>query len=43
MHDHKIHRLPVLDDQGQIVGILTRGDIIRDMAAEQEAGMKDEG
>jgi len=36
MHDHKIHRLPVLDADGQVVGILTRGDVIRVMAAEQD-------
>ncbi|HEY9885115.1 MAG TPA: CBS domain-containing protein [Thermosynechococcaceae cyanobacterium] len=36
MHDHKIHRLPVLDAEGQVVGILTRGDVIRVMAAEQD-------
>jgi CBS domain-containing protein len=33
MHDRKVHRLPVLNDQGQVIGILTRGDIIRMMAA----------
>lgn len=32
MHDKKVHRLPVIDDQHQVVGILTRGDIIRAMA-----------
>ncbi len=32
MHDRSIHRLPVLDINGQIIGILTRGDIIRSMA-----------
>ncbi len=36
MHDHKIHRLPVLDADGQVIGILTRGDVIRVMAAEQD-------
>jgi CBS domain-containing protein len=36
LHEHKIHRLPVLDRDGQVVGILTRGDVIRAMAAEQE-------
>ncbi|MUG97046.1 CBS domain-containing protein [Scytonema sp. UIC 10036] len=36
MHDRNIHRLPVLDSEGQVVGILTRGDIIRAMAASQE-------
>ncbi|QSJ17219.1 CBS domain-containing protein [Nostoc sp. UHCC 0702] len=33
MHDRNIHRLPVLDSAGQVIGILTRGDIIRAMAA----------
>ncbi len=33
MNDKKIRRLPVVDSQsGQLVGILTQGDIIRDMA-----------
>lgn len=35
MHDRSVHRLPVVDDSGHIVGILTRGDIIRFMAANQ--------
>ena len=35
MRDRKIHRLPVLDDSGQIVGILTLSDIIREMAESQ--------
>lgn len=34
MHDRSIHRLPVLDNAGQVIGILTRGDIIRSMAAD---------
>ncbi|MBD2346509.1 CBS domain-containing protein [Anabaena subtropica] len=33
MHDRNVHRLPVLDDADQVIGILTRGDIIRAMAA----------
>lgn len=33
MHDRNIHRLPVLDAAGQVIGILTRGDIVRHMAA----------
>jgi CBS domain-containing protein len=37
MHDRNIHRLPVLDSEGQVVGILTRGDIIRAMAASQDS------
>jgi len=32
MHDKKVRRLPVVDSQQQVVGILTRGDIVRDMA-----------
>jgi CBS domain-containing protein len=36
MHDRNIHRLPVLDSAGQVIGILTRGDIVRAMAASQE-------
>ncbi|WP_235006695.1 CBS domain-containing protein [Calothrix rhizosoleniae] len=35
MSDRKVHRLPVLDTEGQVVGILTRGDIIRAMANDQ--------
>ncbi|MEH1873281.1 CBS domain-containing protein [Nostoc sp.] len=36
MHDRSVHRLPVLDDTNQVIGILTRGDIIRAMAASQD-------
>ncbi len=35
MHERNIHRLPVLDGNEQAVGILTRGDIIRAMAADE--------
>jgi CBS domain-containing protein len=35
MHERQIHRLPVVDHSGKIIGILTRGDIIRFMAANQ--------
>ena len=34
MHEKKIRRLPVVDKEGKLVGILTQGDIIRMMAAE---------
>ncbi|MGD1714555.1 CBS domain-containing protein [Dapis sp. BLCC M172] len=34
MHERNIHRLPVLDENGKVIGILTRGDIIRSMATE---------
>lgn len=33
LQQKQIHRLPVLDDTGKLVGIITRGDIIRAMAA----------
>lgn len=35
MHERGVHRLPVLDNHEQVIGILTRGDIVRAMAAEQ--------
>lgn len=34
MHDRDIHRLPVLDENDKVIGIITRGDIIRAMANE---------
>jgi CBS domain-containing protein len=34
MHEKKIRRLPVVDEDEQLVGILTQGDIIRSMAME---------
>jgi len=36
MHGRKIHRLPVIDENRHVVGILTRGDIVRFMAAHQD-------
>ncbi|NJL46620.1 MAG: CBS domain-containing protein [Leptolyngbyaceae cyanobacterium SM2_5_2] len=36
MHDKRIRRLPVVNDEGQVVGMLTRGDIVREMASSQE-------
>lgn len=36
MHEKNIRRLPVIDDAGQVIGIVTRGDIIRAMAASQD-------
>ena len=35
MSQRKTNRLPVVDSDGQVLGILTRGDIVRAMAAEQ--------
>lgn len=29
MHDHNVSRLPVVDDDGALVGLLARGDIVR--------------
>jgi CBS domain-containing protein len=34
LHDRNIHRLPVLDTAGKVIGILTRGDIVRAMVAD---------
>ncbi|MDJ0568086.1 MAG: CBS domain-containing protein [Pleurocapsa sp. MO_192.B19] len=34
MHDKKLRRLPVVDEQSQLIGIITQGDVIRMMAAE---------
>ena len=36
MHEKEVRRLPVIDAQGQVIGILTRGDIVRAMAASQD-------
>lgn len=32
MHDKQVRRLPVVNTDKQVVGILTRGDIVREMA-----------
>ncbi len=34
MHEKKLRRLPVVDSQSQLIGIITQGDVIRMMAAE---------
>ncbi len=36
MHDRDVRRLPVIDANSHVIGILTRGDIVRVMAASQE-------
>ncbi|MFB2837125.1 CBS domain-containing protein [Floridanema evergladense] len=36
MHDKNVRRLPVVNDAGQVIGILTRGDIIREMATSED-------
>ncbi|HEY9761110.1 MAG TPA: CBS domain-containing protein [Trichocoleus sp.] len=33
MHDRQVRRLPVLAADGALVGVLTRGDIVREMAS----------
>lgn len=35
LNEKRIHRLPVVDDSGQVIGILTCGDIMRVMATAQ--------
>ena len=35
MHDKKIRRLPVVDQEGKIVGIITQGDVVRMMANDE--------
>lgn len=34
MHEKHVRRLPVLDAEGKVVGILTQGDVIQALAAE---------
>jgi CBS domain-containing protein len=34
MHEKNVRRLPVVDGSDKVIGILTRGDIVRTMAAE---------
>lgn len=34
MHEKKVRRLPVVNEQSKLVGIITQGDVIRMMAAE---------
>ena len=36
MNEKRIDRLPVIDDNGHVVGIITRGDIVRVMAAGED-------
>lgn len=32
MHEKHVRRLPVINEEGKVVGIITRGDIVRSMA-----------
>ena len=34
MHDKKVRRLPVVDENSKLVGIITQGDVIKMMASE---------
>jgi CBS domain-containing protein len=36
MNQRNINRLPVVDEDGQLIGVLTRGDIVRAMATSEE-------
>lgn len=38
MHEQGADRLPVVDDEGSLVGIVARGDIVRAIVAEWDAG-----
>ena len=42
MRAHQVHRLPVTDEQGRAVGILSLGDVAREAAIQEKAkGRKD--
>ncbi len=34
MHEKKVRRLPVIDDNSKLIGMITQGDVIKMMAAE---------
>lgn len=38
MHNKKVSRLPVVDESGELVGILTQGDIVRALAESYQGG-----
>lgn len=35
LHERKVHRLFVVNDQNALLGVLTRGDVVRALAAQQ--------
>jgi CBS domain-containing protein len=37
MHDHDVSRLPVVDDDGRLLGIIARGDIVRALVRESDS------
>ena len=36
MHDHDVSRIPVVDDEGRLVGLVARGDILRAIMVDLE-------
>lgn len=38
MHDKRVRRLPVVDEAGKVIGVVTRGDIVREMASRYSDG-----
>ena len=38
MHDHEISRVPVVDGDGHLVGLIARGDIVRAIVKDQRQG-----
>ncbi len=43
MHDHDVSRLPVVDDDGVLVGLIARGDIVRAIVTGTGDGSVDAG
>ncbi len=41
MHDHEISRLPVVDGDGHLVGLIARGDIVRAIVQDQRQGQSE--
>ena len=37
MHDEDVSRLPVVDDEGRLVGVIARGDILRYMVSGRDS------
>jgi CBS domain-containing protein len=43
MHDRHIHRIPVVDANRKLIGIITQGDVIQAMAKEISGSSRDRG
>src|SRR4051812_11092857 len=41
MHDHEISRVPVVDGEGHLVGLIARGDIVRAIVQDQRQGQSE--